>query len=67
LLALILGPMAESNLRRTLIMSQGDWRVFGTRPISLVMLGLALVSVVTTLIKEQRAQAALKQAGLRLQ
>lgn len=67
LLALILGPMAESNLRRTLIMSQGDWRVFGTRPISLVMLGLALVSVVTTLIKEQRARAALKQAGLRLQ
>lgn len=63
LLSLILGPMAESNLRRTLIMTHGDWSVFFTRPISMVMLGLAVISVVTTLVKEQRARAALRQAS----
>ena len=32
--ALILGPMAEQNLRRSIIISHGDPAVFFTRPIS---------------------------------
>ncbi len=38
LLGFILGPMLEENLRRALILSRGDFTVFVTRPISLVML-----------------------------
>ena len=32
-LALILGPLAESNLRRSLLLSQGSASIFFTRPI----------------------------------
>ncbi|MBC7292740.1 MAG: hypothetical protein H5T84_01310, partial [Thermoleophilia bacterium] len=42
LLGLILGPMAESNFRRSLTMSHGDPMIFVTRPISLVLLILAV-------------------------
>jgi putative tricarboxylic transport membrane protein len=42
ILGLILGPMFESNLRRSLMLSRGDWSTFVTRPISL---GFILVAV----------------------
>ena len=44
-LGLILGPMIEMSFRQSLAMSSGDYAVFVTRPIALVMLmlGLALL------------------------
>lgn len=45
-LALILGPMAESNLRRALILPEASVMMFFTRPISAVLLLLAIGSVV---------------------
>lgn len=42
LLGYILGPLLEENLRRALILSRGEYSVFVTRPISLVMLLFAL-------------------------
>lgn len=44
-LALILGPMAESNLRRALVLSEGDWSIFVTSPISLTFLIFSAVSM----------------------
>ena len=44
-LGVILGPIAETNLRRAL-MSDGDWTVFFTRPISAVLLAAAVLSVI---------------------
>jgi putative tricarboxylic transport membrane protein len=41
-LALILGPQLEATLRRSLIFSRGDVLVFFQRPISAVLLALAL-------------------------
>jgi putative tricarboxylic transport membrane protein len=41
IIGLILGPMAEQNLRRALSISQGDWSVFITQPLSLALLLLA--------------------------
>jgi putative tricarboxylic transport membrane protein len=38
LLGFVLGPLLESNLRRTLLITQGDPSIFVERPISLVML-----------------------------
>ncbi|MCI0509290.1 putative tricarboxylic transport membrane protein [Chromohalobacter marismortui] len=43
-LGVILGPIAETNLRRAL-MTDEDWTLFFTRPISLTLLILAAVSV----------------------
>jgi putative tricarboxylic transport membrane protein len=42
ILGMILGPMAEQQFRRALAISQGNPSVFVTRPISAVLLGLAM-------------------------
>jgi TctA family transporter len=49
LLGFILGPMMEENLRRALILSRGDATVFLTRPISAVMLLLAVTALIAVL------------------
>jgi TctA family transporter len=46
ILGFILGPMMETNLRRSMIMWQGDLMVFLYRPISLALLLLALLLLV---------------------
>ena len=46
-LGFILGPMIESNLRRSLIASFGDLTTFFTRPISAVFLVLTLLILVS--------------------
>ncbi|MBJ3778791.1 tripartite tricarboxylate transporter permease [Acuticoccus mangrovi] len=43
-LGVILGPIAETNLRRAL-MTDGDWTVFLTRPVSAALLVAAVLSV----------------------
>lgn len=60
LLGFILGPMMEENLRRALLISKGDPMVFATRPISAVMLVMALALLVTVLapaIRRKREEA----------
>jgi putative tricarboxylic transport membrane protein len=42
LLGFVLGPLLETNLRRALLLSQGDPRVLVERPISLALLIAAL-------------------------
>lgn len=46
LLGFILGPMMEENLRRAMLLSQGDATVFVTRPMSLTMLLIAVALIV---------------------
>lgn len=41
-LGLVLGVLAESEMRRSLIISHGDWSIFLTRPVSAVLLFLTL-------------------------
>ena len=43
-LGVILGPIAETNLRRAL-MTENDWSLFVTRPVSLIFLIAAVASV----------------------
>jgi putative tricarboxylic transport membrane protein len=50
ILGLILGPMLESNLRRSLLMSQGDLDIFYTRPITAVLIGLAIATLFSPLV-----------------
>ena len=46
IIGLILGPMAEQQLRRALAISQGDVSILVTRPVSATLLGLALLVLV---------------------
>jgi putative tricarboxylic transport membrane protein len=49
-LAFVLGPLLENNLRKSLIMSQGDFSIFFLRPLSAVSLIFALFLLVSPLI-----------------
>ena len=62
-LGFVLGPMLELMLRRSLAISQGDPSVFLTRPISVVLLLLA-VAVLTGpwLLRRARRTSASAQA-----
>jgi len=51
ILALILGPMAESNLRRALVMSEGSYGIFFTRPIACTLIILAILTLFTPLFR----------------
>jgi putative tricarboxylic transport membrane protein len=50
-LALILGPMAEGNLRRSLVMSKGSPMIFFERPISAAFIVAAVVCLFLPIIK----------------
>lgn len=52
IIALVLGNLMESNLRRSLILSQGSPAIFFTRPISLVIMALAILSLIYPYIRE---------------
>ena len=52
ILALLLGPIAESNFRRSLALSSGDYSIFVTRPISIVLFILAIISLTYGSIKK---------------
>jgi len=68
-LAQILGSMMESNFRRALSMSQGDFMIFFTRPITVVILALAVFTTIVAVRRqnapdEERALARLAKLGL---
>jgi putative tricarboxylic transport membrane protein len=54
-LGLILGPMMESNLRRALILSRGDWLGTLGRPIVLFFLVATALSLVLPFLKKRPA------------
>lgn len=62
-LGMVLGPIAESNLRNSLIMSDGSWFIFLQRPICLFFLALTFLLVYLLKrgsIKEKKAAQALQ-------
>jgi putative tricarboxylic transport membrane protein len=44
-MGLILGPIAEEGLRQSLMVSNGSWAIFFTKPISAVFLGVTALIV----------------------
>jgi putative tricarboxylic transport membrane protein len=54
LLGMVLGPMLEENLRRTLLVARGDWSVLVTRPISGTLILLAAVMLLAALLPAVR-------------
>ncbi|MGC9461086.1 tripartite tricarboxylate transporter permease, partial [Vibrio genomosp. F10] len=56
LLAIILGPMAETNLRKSLLMYDNSWSFLYERPIALAFILLAIFSVYSTLKMKKKQQ-----------
>ena len=54
LLGFVLGPLLEEYLRRALIISRGDASVFVTRPLSLILLTLAVAAFVIAVLPASR-------------
>jgi putative tricarboxylic transport membrane protein len=52
LLAFILGPMIETSLRQSLIISKGSFMIFFASPLSGILLGLAVFLLVTPPLRE---------------
>ncbi|QXO17046.1 tripartite tricarboxylate transporter permease [Vibrio ostreae] len=50
-LALVLGEMLETNFRRAVVISGGDYWVFFQKPLSLILLSVAIISFLVPLIK----------------
>ena len=54
LLGLVLGPLIEQELRRSLAMSSGDPTIFFTRPIAVTVLLVVAASITVTLVSRLR-------------
>lgn len=61
LLALILGPMSESNLRRFMQIADGNFLSIFSKPICTVFIVLAIVSMVTSVINSNRTKKKLEK------
>ena len=54
LLALILGPMCESNIRRYMQIVDGQFAKIFTRPICLAFFALAVISLITAVLNQRK-------------
>ncbi|MBM4330546.1 MAG: C4-dicarboxylate ABC transporter permease [Deltaproteobacteria bacterium] len=55
LLAIILGPMVEQNMRRSLVISHGDPTIFFTRPISAAFIFIGIFIMITSYYRVKKA------------
>lgn len=55
-IGIVLGPIVEENLRTTIIMSQGQWSYFYTRPIATFFVALTIFSLVLEQYRRHRRQ-----------
>lgn len=65
LIAFVLGPLFENNLRRSLLISRGDFDIFVRGPICWLFLGLTVVAIIGIVIGEYRRRASDRQQRLR--
>lgn len=49
-LAFVLGPIIETNLRQSLLMSEGSFLIFFARPISAILIGIALILIIASIL-----------------
>ena len=60
-IGLILGPIAEEQLRRTLAISQGDATALVSSPFAATVYTLLAIGTVATLLLRRRAKRAVEQ------
>jgi putative tricarboxylic transport membrane protein len=54
ILALVLGPLMETAFRRSMILSRGSFLIFFQRPISALLMGLALLMLISPIFSRRR-------------
>ena len=59
-LGLVLGDTAEKSLRQSLTLSRGDWSIFFSRPVSAVLMVLAIAVLLWPLVRK----ALVRRSGL---
>ena len=66
-IGVILGPMADSSLRRALMVSGGSFRPMFTRPVALILLLVIILTIIsqTPFMRKLKRVAGEKLAGLR--
>ena len=68
ILAFVLGPMVETNLRQSLLLSKGSILIFFTRPISAIFVGVVILLLVLAIIpyfkKSKKEVIAKSQEGV---
>jgi putative tricarboxylic transport membrane protein len=57
IIGMILGPLAEQNLRQAMTISAGDWTVLFTRPLSASILALAALALFGPMIYAAASRA----------
>jgi putative tricarboxylic transport membrane protein len=68
-LGLVIAPTLELSLRQSLIMSDGNWTIFFTRPIALTLVAACFVLLALSLVaallhrRDWRAKLAQSEAG----
>jgi putative tricarboxylic transport membrane protein len=60
IIGMILGPLAEAQFRRAMTISNGDWTVFYTHPLSLTLLTLAAIALMAPRIWKHIEQRRLR-------
>lgn len=61
LIAFVLGPLFEDNLRRSLLISRGELDIFVRSPICWLFAGLTVITIVGLIIKEYRSRTTAKR------
>ncbi|WP_328821970.1 tripartite tricarboxylate transporter permease [Paramicrobacterium chengjingii] len=64
-LAFVLGPLLESNFRRSLLMSDGSFTIFATSPVALVAFVAGAIFVAFLVIRRVAAHSGSKRSSLR--
>ncbi|WP_020207072.1 tripartite tricarboxylate transporter permease, partial [Cupriavidus sp. WS] len=64
IVGMILGPIAEKQLRNALSISQGDWSIFVTQPISATILAMTVAVVVIPRVLGWLARRAARRGGV---
>jgi putative tricarboxylic transport membrane protein len=54
ILAMVLGPVMETSLRQSLLISRGNFAIFYTRPICAVLLGLTILFLIVPLFRGKK-------------
>ena len=49
ILAFVLGPIIENNLRQSLILSRGSFKIFFARPISAITLTITILLILSSI------------------
>lgn len=63
ILAIVLGPMMENALRRSMIIGGGNLMIFFQRPISTVLIGFALLILISAMVTGKRIGHAIMKKG----